>query len=209
MVKAQLSKKVVAMVCMFALALAVVTISGVPARTQDNAGKIHPGFALPGQGGPQGEFLSTTGHVLNSTLYDSSNGNTASCSTIGCFVTAPLFTENIACPGPAGTKCTYEVDIAAQTEVSVAGEDGVFQFLIDGASPNGGGIGGDGLFSVEDQGAAGLYTSAYTVTSQVQNASTNQSHSIVVNIGCIDTLGVGGCTGTAGFSDLTVGVLKP
>jgi hypothetical protein len=207
--KVQSSKKAVAMACTFALAVAVVAMSGVPARTQDNSGKTHLGVPTPGQGGPQEESLPTTKHVLNSVLYDSSIGAFASCSTTGCTATANIFTENIACPGPAGTKCTYEVDIAAQTEISSAGEDGLFQFLIDGAAPNGGGTGGDGLYSVEDLGAAGLYTNAYTVTSQVQNASTNQSHSIVVNIGCIDTLGVGGCTGTAGFSDLTVGVLKP
>jgi hypothetical protein len=205
-----LSKKVIAMACMFALALAVLAISGVPARTQDSSVKTYPGNPSPRQETAQQEPPALIKHVLNSIFYDSSGGNVASCSSTNCTAIAPLFTESISCPGPAGTKCTYEVDIAGQTVVSAAGEDGIYQFLIDGAIPTGGGTDGNGFYGWELVGAGGQYSSAYSVTSQVKNTSANQSHSIVVNIGCSDQFsGLGGCTGIAGFSDLTVGVLKP
>jgi hypothetical protein len=202
------SKKAIAMACTFALALALAAIRGVSARTQDNSVKTYSGIPSPRQEDPQVGNLLANKHVLNSVFFDSSGGNVASCSTTRCTATALLFTESIACPGPAGTKCTYEVDIATQTNVSPALEYGLYQFLIDGAAPNGGGTDSSGFYPWEFFGATGSYTSAYNVESEVKNTSTNQSHSIVVNIGCTD-LGFGGCIANAGFSSLTVRVLRP
>jgi hypothetical protein len=199
----------IAMACIFALGLAVVAISSISARTQDNSVKAYPGNPTPGEGAAQGENLATTKHVLNSVFYDSSGGVNAACGTTGCTATAPIFDESISCPGVIGTKCTYEVRIAGQTVVNPAGENGLFQFLIDGAIPNGGGTDGNGFWTWEIFGAGGQYSSAYSVTSQVKNTSANQTHFIAVNLACIDSLGAGGCDATTGFSTLVVRVLKP
>jgi hypothetical protein len=207
--KAHVSKKVMAMACMLGLALAVVAISSISARTQDNSVKAYPGSPTPGEGTAPGENLATTKHVLNSVFYDSSGGLNASCGATGCEAMAPIFNESISCPGAIGAKCTYEVRIAGQTVVNPAGENGLFQFLIDGAIPTGGGTDGNGLWTWEIFGAGGQYSSAYSVTSQVKNSSANQSHSIAVNLVCIDSLGAGGCDATTGFSTLVVRVLKP
>lgn len=212
MLKIQLSKKVIAMACVFVLALAMVAISSVQARTQNNAVKAHVGVPSPGQGTPQGENLATTKHVLNGTYYDSNNSSQiiSGCSTTDCLSTpAPIFTESIPCSGATGTKCTYEVNIAAQTFVNFPGDEGLYQFLIDGAAPTGGGTDSSGFYSWEVDGATGWYTSAYFVTSQVQNTSTNQSHSIAVNVACLDVNLNGGCAAFIAFRSLTVRVLKP
>jgi hypothetical protein len=202
-------KKAIAMACTFTLMLAVAAISGVPARMRGNPVNGYSGIASPRQEAPQTENPGTK-HVLNSVFFDSSGGHSASCSTTGCTAIAPMFTESIGCPGPAGTKCTYEVDIATQTNVSPADEAGLYQFMIDGGVPNGGGTDSNGIYFWQAFGDPGSYTSAYTVTSQVQNTNTNQLHTIGVNMGCSDVfLNRGGCNGNTGLSSLTVRVHKP
>jgi|SRR5580658_3065428 hypothetical protein len=197
----QVSKKSVAMGWTFTMALAVAVISGVPARAQV---------------GPK----TLVKHVLSGTYYDaSSSGATASCDTADCVATANMYTESIACPGAVDVKCTYEVNIAALTSVSQnggSGYEGLYQFLIDGAAPTGGGTDSNGFYAWGEPGAPPL-TSAFSVTSQVKNASANQLHSIVVNLGCsANNSGGGGCDASAGlaidprgFASLTVRVLKP
>jgi hypothetical protein len=195
MMKIQLSKKVIAMACMLALALAVVVISGFPARTQ---------------GTPQEQFQALTKHVLIASYYNANATSIfASCSGSGCFSgPTPVYLESIPCPGATGVKCTYEVAMAAETTVD-PGNAGFYQFLIDGAGPNGGGTEAGGYYPWENQGAGGTYSSAYTVTSQVQNTSSNQSHSIAVNVACEDTSFSGSCSGGVIFTSLTIRVLKP
>jgi hypothetical protein len=211
MKKVHVSKKAIAMACMFALALVVAAISGVPARTQDNSGKTPAGVLSPGQGTSREEPLVLAKHVLNATYYDASSSLvTAVCQFAGC--QAPpvfVFNESIACPGPAGTKCTYEVQISGQTSVAGPGNEGLLQFLIDGATPTGGGTDPNGFYFFESQGAGGIYTSAYSVTSQVKNTSANQAHSIGVLVSCQDTQSLGGCGASTGQASLTVRVMKP
>jgi hypothetical protein len=210
MVKIELSKKVIALASVLVLALTVVAISGVPARTQDNAAKTRLGVPSPAQGTPQQEPPALLKHVLNATYYDASSpGLITSCSGPNCTASLNLYTESISCPGPVGTKCTYEVNIAAQTFVYPAGQQGLYQFLIDGAIPSGGGTDANGFYGWEETGPVGQFTSAYAVTSSVKNVSTNQSHSIVLNYGCFDTLVLGHCGANSGFASLTVRVLKP
>jgi hypothetical protein len=199
----------IAMACMLGLVLAVVAISSVPARTRGNLVKTYPGVSTAGEGTAQEENLATTKHVLKSEFYDTNGGASLTCFGPFCHAEDLLFQESIACPGPVGTQCTYEIDVAAQTVVSPAGDTGFYQFLIDGAIPNGGGTDPTGAFQFEQAGAGGQYSAEYSVTSQVQNTATNQSHIITVNIGCFDGLGTGSSTVTTGFSDLTIGVLKP
>jgi hypothetical protein len=95
-------------------------------------------------------------------------------------------------------KCTYEVNIS--TEVS--GSEAVAQFLIDSAVPNGGGTDQNGFWG----GWAWVF--AYSVTSQVENASANQPHTIVVNLGCMAGSN-DGCSAESLPTSLTIRVLKP
>jgi hypothetical protein len=196
MVKIQFSKKAIAMACVFALALAVVAISSVPARTQ---------------GTPEEQAPRLTKHVLNATYYDA-NANVveALCSFAGCQATPVfVFNESIACPGPAGTKCTYEVNIAATASVGPVGDSGLFQFLVDGATPTGGQTDSQGLYTFESFGPTGNYNSAYTVTSQVKNTGANQSHSIGVLVSCQDIQVLGNCVAATSIASLTIRVMKP
>jgi hypothetical protein len=212
MKKIQLWKTAIAMACTLALVLAVLVISTVPAKTQERVVKAYAGRPMPNQETPQEQPLVVTNkHVGNTTYYASSNGATASCGTAFCIATpANIFTQSIQCPGAIGVKCTFEVDVAGQHSVFPAGEDGLYQFLIDGAIPTGGGTDGSGFYAWEIFGAGGEYTSAYSVTSQVQNTVASQFHSVVVNIGCQDIEGnAGGCSDTAGFTNLTIRQFKP
>lgn len=194
MKKSQVSKKVVAMGCTFTLALAVVISIGVSARAQDETQE-------------EAQANTLVKHVLNGTYYKSGGGPVASCTTMDCMATANMYTESIACPGAVGVKCTYEVNIGAS--LGILGGVGLYQFLVDGAIPNGGGTDQNGFFNWgQGQNGGGLAaSSAYSVNSQVTNTSANQSHSIVVNLAC--NQGNSGCTAAAGSSTLTVRVLKP
>ena len=197
----QVSKKAVAMGYTLALALAVMTISGVSASAQ----------AAPAK--------TPVKHVLSGTYYDASSpGGSASCGTANCTATINAYTENIPCPGAAGVQCTYEVGISAEAYVNANGSDcctaGIYQFLIDGAIPTGGGT-NNGFYNWAQNGSTGAFTSTYNVTSQVKNTSANQSHSIVVNFGCYSEANDLGCSAVSGeaipggFLSLTVRVLKP
>ena len=202
MKRTSVSNRAVTIGCTFILSLAVVIAAGVTATAQT----------------PQGKVLVK--HVLNGTYYDTSfTGANVSCSVADCIATANMYTESIPCPGATGVECTYEVHIAALTSVSQnggSGYEGLYQFLIDGLAPTGGGTDSNGFYTWGEPGAPPL-TSAYSVTSQVKNTSPNQSHSIVVNFGCsANSFGGGGCQASAGldiepraFSTLIVRVLKP
>jgi len=209
--KAHLSKMAITMACMFALALAVVATSGVPGRTQDNSGKPDAGVASSGQTTSREERLVLTKHVLNATYYDANtNVVEALCSFAGCQATPVfVFNESIACPGPAGTKCTYEVNIAASASVGPTGDSGLLQFLIDGATPTGGQTDSQGFYSFESFGPTGNYNSAYSVTSQVKNTSANESHSIGVLVSCRDIQVSGNCVAATSVASLTIRVMKP
>jgi hypothetical protein len=187
----EVSKKAAAMGFTLALALAVgMAISGIPAMAQE----------------PPKTLVK---HVLQGTYYvNNSPGASASCGTQSCVAIANIYTENIPCPGATGVFCTYEVSIAAQTSLvpyQNGQASGLYQILIDGVGWGGGGPGYFvwGTF-VPVQGTSS--SSAFSATSQVVNTSTNQSHSIVVNIGC---MGGPGCSVKSGVATLTVRVLKP
>ncbi len=192
MKETQVSKKAASKGYAFALALAVVVIGGVPARAQ-----AAPAKAL-------------VKHVLIGTYYHATSGGTTSCATQGCTAIVNVSSVKIPCPGAAGVQCTYEVDIAAQSNMETPGE-GLYQFLIDGAPPNGGGTDLKGFWIWGISGPSGpgpmSGSAAYSVNSQVTNTSANQVHSIVVNLAC--TLGNPGCTVNSGQTSLTVRVLKP
>jgi hypothetical protein len=183
-----------AMPCAFALAFAML-ISGVQATAQGASPK------------------KLVKHVLNASYYDaSSSGANASCGSAGCVAKANIYTESISCPGAKGAKCTYEVNIAALTSVGQDGGNGnagLYQFLIDNKIPTGGGTDQNGFYTWGTAGGPPA-SSSYSVTSQVTNTSANQSHSIVVNIGCsAGSDNSGGCNASSAFASLTLRVLTP
>jgi hypothetical protein len=203
MKKSQMSRKVMAIGCAFALALAVVIIVGVSAKAQEETQE-------------EAQANTLIKHVLNGTYYNFTSGGHTSCDTSGCVATVNVSTVSIPCPGTTGVKCTYEVSIAAQSNMESPGT-GLYQFLVDGAIPNGGGGNGGGgtdpngfwTWSISGPMGPGPLSgsAAYTVSSQVTNTGANQSHSIVVNLAC--DMGNPGCTVNSGQTTLTVRVLKP
>jgi hypothetical protein len=211
MKKIQLSKKTIAMACMFALALAAVVVLSVPAKTQDSSVKTPAGVPSPRQQNnvalPPPALMK---HVLGGSFYDTTGGASASCAGAGCFSGPnPIFLEAIVCPGAVGVKCTYEVQISGQASAMLPGDTGLFQFLVDGAPPTGGGTDPNGFYSYESDGAPGAYSLSYEVVSTVTNAVINQAHRVDVFIACSDTKGLGSCTGSIGFGNLIIRQSKP
>lgn len=192
----------------FMMGLGLLLASVSFAMAQSAATKALPGTILQHKTSVRPPALAN--HLLKKTLFDSSSGGTgASCSTAGCISVVNVYTETVACPGAAGTFCTFDIRIENQASVSPAGEDGIYQFLIDGAIPNQGGTDGSGFEAWEIFGAGGQYNPAYSVRHQVLNSVSNQSHTITVNNGCAEVLGNAGCSGSSGFASLTINIYKP
>jgi hypothetical protein len=191
--KTQSSKVATAVRCAFSLSLVLMILAILPATAETKA---------------------LVKHVLSGTYYDASPAYPfaqASCGASDCQATANMYTESIECPGAIGVKCTYEVDVEAQT--GLQGGEGQYQFLIDGVKPNSGyGTDPNGFWSwgIGQNGGGWAGSAAYTVSSQVQNAAANQSHSIVVNLGCSAAgLSNPGCFVSSGPANLTIRVSKP
>ena len=157
---------------------------------------------------------SLTKHMLKGTYFDTSSSlASASCSSAGCGAYAPIFSESIVCPAMAGGKCTYQVTIQSQNNAgsndSKVGEQGVYQFLVDGVAPNPGPVGSP-CSCYTWSGASRNFSFAirgtsYAVTATVTNATSNQTHSIAVNIGCTENHGnTSGCFATTGFANLGI-----
>jgi hypothetical protein len=149
--------------------------------------------------------------VLSYTYFDASASNiTSSCTTAFCLSPpANIYGYFISCPAPAGAKCTFELRIAALTSVSPSGEGGLYQFLIDGSAPNGGGTDSNGFYAWEVFGGKGEYTSTYNVASQVTNSVSNETHIIRVSLACRENMGASGCTASTGLTSFRLRVLKP
>ncbi len=158
-------------------------------------------------------------HVLKATYFDASSpGASASCGSAGCSAFASIYAESIACPQPAGATCTYQITIQSQSRAGSNdgkfGEEGVYQFFVDGATPQPGPVsascscytwsGGSQKFSLPVRGTS------YAVTATATNATAGQSHSIAVNIGCNELHGnASGCFAGSGFANLSISVYAP
>ena len=163
--------------------------------------------------------IALTKHVLKATYFDASSpGVSASCGSAGCSAFASIYTESVACPQAAGTTCTYQITIQSQSRAGSndgkLGEEGVYQFFVDGATPNPGPVsascscytwsGASQKFSLPVRGTS------YAVTATVTNATAGQSHSIAVNVGCNELHGnVSGCFAGSGFANLNISVFAP
>jgi hypothetical protein len=181
-------------------------------HAQTLSSHTHAGMVL----GPQTPPPAVTAkETLQATyLSSSSTGVSATCSVNGCLSSSvPLYTSSIICPARAGKTCTYDVLIAGQVKTggnnTDAGDNGLFQFLVDGVPPSGGGTDSTGLYSWQFIGEELMWSSSYDVHSTVKNTVANQAHTVTVNLACEDDLFANGCFADAGFTTLTVRVWTP
>lgn len=145
---------------------------------------------------------------------------TTSCDSADCVSFAPMFTEEVVCPMAEGRSCTFQITVESQNTVAsndgldTKGENGLYQFLVDGQGPTPGPVDmitpGCACYSWSsgqaNSGNAWLGTS-YSVTANVTNTKGYQKHSIVVSIGCNEDQGdSSGCVAQSGFANLQVGV---
>jgi hypothetical protein len=86
----------------------------------------------------------------------------------------------------------------------------MYQFLIDGAAPNGGGTDSSGYYPWQSRRPTFVFGTSYNVHSTVTNTVANQAHSIAVSVSCQEIIGdASGCIGQVGFSTLVVRVWGP
>jgi hypothetical protein len=158
-----------------------------------------------------------TTHTLKGTYFDTGGGITASCSSSGCIATATVFNESIKCPALAGKTCTFQITIESQGHVGgnsgSTGEDGFYQFLVDGVAPSPGPTDSSGLYSwsaLQPVNSLANIGTSYAVTATVRNTVANQVHSITQGIGCEELAGdPNGCSATQGFSNFQIAVTTP
>lgn len=205
----------------FVAVVAVLTRLAIPANYASAQDGLREHGTPAQQAAQQSEApASLTKHVLKATYFDTSSSiAAASCSSAGCIAFAPIFSESIVCPLPAGKNCTYQVTIESQNnagsnDLSI-GEEGLYQFLVDSTSPNPGPVspppcscytwsGSSRNFSFATRGTS------YAVTATVTNTAANQPHSIAVSVGCSETQGnASGCYANTGFANLSIATYTP
>ena len=200
-------------------AFALVLCGSVISSEVANAQSVFRGRGTPTRQAGGQVPTSLTKHVLKATYLDTfSSVAAATCSSASCIAFAPIFSESIACPRPAGGQCTYQVTIQSQNNAgsndNSVGEEGLYQFFVDGITPSPGPVasscscytwsGASRNFSFPIRGTS------YAVTATVTNATANESHSIAVNIGCSEAQGnASGCFANTGFANLAVATYTP
>ena len=194
------------------LLMALVTGLGFAQRrpVPDSPGMV----SRASQGGPQ---VLTARETLKATYSDSGSpgGLFPSCGSAHC--TSPavtIYSYNITCPGLAGKTCTYDIQIAGQVmsggNSDAVGEDGLYQFLIDGAVPTGGGTDSNGFYSWQYGGPEFAFGTSYNVHSHVTNDIASQAHNITVSVACNEIDGdPNGCFAYSGFQTIVIRVWAP
>jgi len=160
------------------------------------------------------ETLVTTTFVVNKQIA------TARCTTNGCRADRFMFAAiPVTCPAATGQTCTFHISLDTKTSISATfpgggqGPTGFYQFLIDGIAPTIGPTDKSGTYVFErnnytnDDSSTRLSYPASVLTT-VTNSGSN-SHTIVVNVGCSDVLGEGGCQATSYWSTMRVDVFEP
>jgi len=208
-----MKQKMLALVVALAAIGSVVALSS-KAGSQDSRLEGLPGVPAHRVGAGAAASAALSNHALTGTFLDvNPAGASTSCGSAGCVATpATIFSEHIKCLGAAGTKCVFQITMASQNLVNSndppanPGEEGVYQFLVDGAPPNPGPTGVGGFyFWTFGQGAAVYAAVSTAVTASVTNSTANQSHSISVGVSCEEILGDGtGCFEATSFSNLQI-----
>jgi hypothetical protein len=162
-------------------------------------------------------MVLTAKETLRATYSDSGStgGFNSSCSFAGC-ISPPstIYSYNITCPVLVGKTCTYDIQIAGQVmsggNSDAVGENGLYQFLIDGAPPTGGGTDINGNYSWQYGGPEFEFGTSYSVHSKVTNDVANQAHTISVSVLCEEVNGdLNGCWVFSGFQTMVVRVWTP
>lgn len=161
--------------------------------------------------------LITPKETLKATYSDSgSPGQNATCGTAGCIAArVTIYSYNLQCPVLAGKTCTYDIEISGNVETNGAGtflnsgEAALYQFLVDGAAPNGGGTSSQGFYNWQEIGPSFVFGTSYEVHSKVTNSVANQLHNVRVNLSCAEILGGAGCAANSFRQTLTVRIFTP
>ena len=163
------------------------------------------------------ETLVTTNFVVNQKVA------TAKCKSTGCSAKTPMFAAiPFTCPAATGQTCTFHIALDTKTSIvsgcgncGGSGGIGFYQFLVDDAPPTIGPTNKNGDYLFErfaytgglPKGATRQSYPASVLTS-VTNSSSN-SHTILVNVGCLDANDTGGCSATAYWTTMRVDVFEP
>lgn len=154
-------------------------------------------------------------HALKASYFDAAAlGTVASCGALNCSASVTMFNESIKCPAVAGNTCTFQIAIASGVQVagnsSGLGEEGVYQFLVDGAPPSSGTGSGFYEWSINEPNSGALFGTSSAVAGKVKNTVSGQAHTVTVNLGCFE-LGRDsqGCVAVANFPSLHIAVFTP
>jgi hypothetical protein len=155
--------------------------------------------------------VNLTNRTLQRTTFQAGSGATINigCSTGGCSAKTVVFTRPIECPVSAGQTCSFFLHLESQASVSV-NDDGFFGFLVDGVAPVPGQTDPKGLyaFNASDPNSDHPSARSSAIIAKVKNTTTNQLHTIEVDIGCTDQTG-DGCSAGMGFRTLSTSVYTP
>jgi hypothetical protein len=123
-----------------------------------------------------------------------------------------------AAPVEKGESCTFQITIESQNAVGpndslTNGEDGLYQFNVDGAAPSPGPVDTTEGCNCYDWSRSyqpfyeQLIGASYAVTATVTNTTNRQKHSVEVGIGCYESQGdSAGCSAWVGLANLQVAV---
>ena len=186
-----------------AIAVLAVTVFGTVFANAQNGGPSE---------GRRSPVVTVGNRALQRTGFQTNNSNVSTtCSTSGCSAQTAVFRRNATCSGPVGQTCTLYIHLESQVKVTV-NDNGLFRFLVDGASPNPGPTDGSGFFrwnlNDPDSGLINFEARSYAVVAFVTNALVNQNHTIEVDIACQDQT-ADGCSASMGLASLANGVYAP
>jgi len=210
--------KVITVTCTFVVALAVTLISGAPARAQATHQPGTPGVLNPNvqpltkHSGSDAKPLRLWGTFFDANSFP----GTAGCQSVACEEFEQIFAEQVVCPVEKGDSCTFQITIESQNRTAandfLPGEDGLYQFNVDGAAPSPGPVdtlGGCNCYSwsLHQPNSGAFIGTSYGVTATVTNTTNRQKHSVEVGIGCAETQGdTSGCYAGTGSANLQVAV---
>jgi hypothetical protein len=133
----------------------------------------------------------------------------------------PLFKPiHVTCPAATGKTCTLGISLDAKTQVSIqdgnSGEEGIYQFLMDGAPPVPGPTDEQGFYIFT------IYAAAFdnypqqtrlsypaSLVGAVKNSGSSKDHVVKVSVSCVDVLKQGGCEVDAHWSTMRIDVFEP
>jgi len=151
-------------------------------------------LALPAQKLSQRVLMSSTFQVLGY------GGLSQSCGGSGCTVSIPLVTPaSVVCPRPAGSTCTFAIDVQAFVGASSPPDIGLLTYTGDGSyidkrtNPS-------YTFQSGRVPSPSEVSASFTFVVTVKNTNANQQHPVEIDLVCIDTDGDGCFVGSGGVN---------